>query len=731
MNDISTIQESRLISEIRRYADSIEHLLNLDSNINESTVKLSPILITRMSEYESILLVDQSLCNLDREKFRIGLDPFNEWLSTNYESALIIYDNLNEGVWDSLKSAGSWVGDKAMALGDTIGSSIKAAGSAALNATPWGKKIITLLKALTEGGSAIGVFQLLLDIIGLIPASFIGIPIDTAADFLNAIIYFKRGMTVNGIISIIAAMPMGDFIKGLKLTAAKPLAKLGEIVSGVGAKNSVKAQQAAAALVKMEGGSSLLTKLASPIKGLYNGVKSIISSIVKFLSKFVPASWSAKMETWLVRNIDAPIKATQESLELATNFMKTKSFTKLAKADAEAGTNYASRLSKNVGETGATNLGVNVGGKYTVKTSATVINDAAMQAVKKHGYVNPKLIDSIVSAGPADVKRLFQSIETSKAFSKMEPNVQKVVQGIIKNPDIFIKANTRAKNLNKSLDAIMALAKTSKKRKSIKVATFLALMIRNYCKTQEACISMYVKNALNLANKYKSFVNEAQEFNADDITINPDVSQTVPTTDTVEVSQPAEVPPIDETTNEEHKPCESVENQIKTVQAAEFLRAFTPMPGKPFGGTAPDGDAQIDAQLEFQNQYLIGIGAEPIYATASSKYPVNPIEERVKFVEVLDEETMKFNIARDKEEEEQRYANFIEVEVKKGEYTREQITEIVRKQREANKKLDGDLESNTSSIAPTTQAPQIFSTPKVDSPKNESFKLKDFKNFIK
>jgi hypothetical protein len=101
---------------------------------------------------------------------------------------------------------------------------------------PGERPILSILKnlwnALTEGGSAIGVFQFILDIVGLVGSFFE--PIGMVADAINAIIYMIRGKWVLALICVIAAIiPLGgDLIKGFfkaGTKTAKPVVDIGTI----------------------------------------------------------------------------------------------------------------------------------------------------------------------------------------------------------------------------------------------------------------------------------------------------------------------------------------------------------------------------------------------------------------------------------------------------------------------------------------------------------------------
>jgi len=95
----------------------------------------------------------------------------------------------------------------------------------------------SIWNALTENGSPLGILHLVLDIIGFIPFTYVGVPIDVAADVINAIIYLFEGQYGSALISAIAAaLPgIGDVGKGLKVAKGfKNINKIAEVAFKTG-----------------------------------------------------------------------------------------------------------------------------------------------------------------------------------------------------------------------------------------------------------------------------------------------------------------------------------------------------------------------------------------------------------------------------------------------------------------------------------------------------------------
>ena len=135
--------------------------------------------------------------------------------------------------------------------------------------------------ALTEGGSAIGILQFLIDLASLIPA--IGI----AADVLNAIIYAIRGKWLLCAISLAAAALLGT---GQWLKGAKPIAKASEEV--LIELTKVGGTKAAAELIAKAGPKggkivSFLTKLGSILPNALSKGATILSKFMNGIGEII------------------------------------------------------------------------------------------------------------------------------------------------------------------------------------------------------------------------------------------------------------------------------------------------------------------------------------------------------------------------------------------------------------------------------------------------------------
>ena len=147
----------------------------------------------------------------------------------------------------------------------------------------------SIWNALTENGSPLGIVHLLLDIIGFIPASYLGVPIDIAADGLNALIYLFEGQYGSALISAVAAVipGIGDMAKTLKLAKGfKKMNALAEVAFKTG-KTDAKLVKALASedpsayakfISLFTGAKPVVSFFANIAKGIGRGIEALLRS---------------------------------------------------------------------------------------------------------------------------------------------------------------------------------------------------------------------------------------------------------------------------------------------------------------------------------------------------------------------------------------------------------------------------------------------------------------------
>lgn len=150
---------------------------------------------------------------------------------------------------------------------------------------------------MTEGGSAIGILQFVLDIIGLIPFTWAGIPIDIVANLLNAAISFYRGNYLMGCLNLVIAIPgFGQVIGGTLKGIIKPFAKIGEKLFAVlwkGETAAIKAETMAFktgaleidAAAKASGG--IIETMGKALRGLGEFITTSAIKVIRGIADFI------------------------------------------------------------------------------------------------------------------------------------------------------------------------------------------------------------------------------------------------------------------------------------------------------------------------------------------------------------------------------------------------------------------------------------------------------------
>lgn len=205
----------------------------LNSMVLQDPTKMSVQLAAAAEAHEDFLFQNfETIAEMnaaDAILRRNGYDPIFLTLENAYHETLSAVSQINEGLWDTVKG---------------------------------------FLSTVTNGGSPLGVLQFVLDIIGVIPASLFGFPIDIMANFINCMIYFWNGEYMMGLINGIMAVPafgqaIGGLLKGLLWPFKKIFGFLGKAIFG-GSKTAI---EAAAKLIKgTPGTEKAVAKLAPALK---------------------------------------------------------------------------------------------------------------------------------------------------------------------------------------------------------------------------------------------------------------------------------------------------------------------------------------------------------------------------------------------------------------------------------------------------------------------------------
>jgi len=154
------------------------------------------------------------------------------------------------------------------------------------------------VSAMTDGGSPIGILQFVLDIIGLIPFSWGGVPIDGVANFLNGIIYLYRGEYLMGLINMLmTAMTGYQAVVAPAKLAIKPIAKAAEtliskLFSGKG--GAAAASQCVEEIGKLSIESSAkangLENLAFMLTKIGEWIATAGLKVIRFIGQFIDSA---------------------------------------------------------------------------------------------------------------------------------------------------------------------------------------------------------------------------------------------------------------------------------------------------------------------------------------------------------------------------------------------------------------------------------------------------------
>lgn len=297
MKYVLTAQDYQFINE-----ESSNQLINL--------VKAVPQTI--WESLDSIRLSFDEATADTQQYQQVLLESFDEIEEINESQHLLFFANIAEAGLIS-KEAYHKAVNEAMAVYEGLWDSVK-----------------SLLSAITEGGTAIGILHLILDIIGLVPGSWVGFPIDVVANLLNALIYGARGMWFLAILSAIAAIPANYVFKGLKLSLtpfAKILDKLGIAIF----KADTAAVKVASAELKATAGIDKASTLAKGLEGFIGFIKGSLVTILKavgsLLGKVVSIATFGmvkgdKFVKFIETNIEVPLMKAVKGSEEAVIALK-------------------------------------------------------------------------------------------------------------------------------------------------------------------------------------------------------------------------------------------------------------------------------------------------------------------------------------------------------------------------------------------------------------------------
>lgn len=311
----------------------------------------------------------------------------------------------------------------------------------------WFGMVKKLFNAITEGGSAIGIFHLILDIVGLL-GDFFG-PVGMIADVLNGIIYMVRGKWILATISFIAAMlPFaGNIFAGVFKAGSKTGDEVMKVATVMG-KGGVKVSDDAVELLAKSSPESIkaLDYMAKSTKQVMPGLRGIISGFFRdFLGRLV--SWVPVIGKPLQKFFNSIAKMFDGYATKALKFSDdvTKSMAKVAthtlddffKAAAKPGSEIvAGTISKNIGKEateGAAGLLVrDVSGKVIAELPAAFIKNSDHIAKRWGGLLGKETLETMGKNSDSIVDLYTSIAKVNKAGSKAFGMANRLGKNVIK-----------------------------------------------------------------------------------------------------------------------------------------------------------------------------------------------------------------------------------------------------------------------------------------------------------
>ena len=316
------------------------------------------------------------------------------------------------------------------------------------------------LSMMTDGGTPMDVLHFVLDIIGLIPGSWIGFPSDVIANLLNALIYAfqDKPSYILAFLNLAFAFS-GPIGAGFK-TLFKPFIVGGEKLIALIFKGSSSAVLKAGAMdfkagalaIDKGAAASIIPKFADILKGvgtfiLTTGLKiiksliSIISKTIKFVSfGIIDLTKLIPMTKWID---DLVIKAT------AAGKASTEAGELLLKQDAQlvAGAERTAAAGSALSKDAALALGKDA-------TAAAEIEAKTSKALGDLEGLSAKIENDILKSAEYDAFRLANPSESIKALYMKSAVTEKLIGGVLNS-----KSATSIVNLMKDAKISSELVK--------------------------------------------------------------------------------------------------------------------------------------------------------------------------------------------------------------------------------------------------------------------------------
>jgi len=248
--------ESNNFFDVHNILEANLHLFENISFPEVSEVSLSPQRLNAMALHTNFLLENfgsfQEMVAAENTLVRNGYSPVFLTLEGGYFETLNAVNAVNEGFLDMVKSVAA---------------------------------------ALTNDFSPLGIFQLVLDIIGIIPFDWGGVPINEVANLINALIYFfgPEPNIILGILSMLSGIPgLGSIaFGGLKIILLPFTHVLGPLGRWIRLGDKPMILKSVGALFDSPGSAKVIPKLGEALSAAGKYLKTIGLKLVKKIALFL------------------------------------------------------------------------------------------------------------------------------------------------------------------------------------------------------------------------------------------------------------------------------------------------------------------------------------------------------------------------------------------------------------------------------------------------------------
>jgi len=288
--------------------------------------------------------------------------------------------------------------------------------------------VMNFVKALVADDDPVemglNVLRLVLDVIGIVPFSWAGFPIDSVANFLSAVISLYKGEYISMVLSLIAVVDVtktSNILKAIKFLP-KPILKILEKLAKILCRSSGSATELTTGVLALKDGirtlgdKSVIGIIVSLFKGIANFFSTIAVGLLKFISNFIKTVFNAvpivgkyavkAIESIERLGLEAQLAIFGRNFETAAKLLEKEGTQKEIIAGAEE---LASKSK------GKTQVGDTVFSKKGVEFLATSPQGRAILQSNAYKNFDPGIVDAYSKSGSYTAD-LLKTVESDTKF---------------------------------------------------------------------------------------------------------------------------------------------------------------------------------------------------------------------------------------------------------------------------------------------------------------------------